>query len=139
MAAILSALLVHDAGSCAPLTRSLLVVIALLMLKVLTVAAVAVLFSSFTNTSLAAVFTLSLTIAGYLTNEIRALWQGAHAWIATLIWYALPDLGALSMNDVVIYQTALPASASVASLQAALYATAALALSAAVLERRDFR
>jgi Cu-processing system permease protein len=139
MAVILSALLVHDAGSWAPLDGSLAVVLALLLLKVLTVAAVAVLFSSFTNTTLAAIFTLSLALAGYLTSEVRGLWRRGHEWIATLVWYALPDLRALTLNDVAIYRTPMPASTGLACVQAALYAAAALALAAAVLERRDFR
>lgn len=139
MAAILSCLLVLDAGSTAPLDRSLLAVLALLIVKILTIAAVAVLFSCFTNTTLAAIFTLTLTLAGYLATEARALWQGDHAWVATVVWYLLPDLGRLTVNDVVVYRTALPASAGLAVIHAALYAGAALAFGAAVLERRDFR
>jgi ABC-type transport system involved in multi-copper enzyme maturation permease subunit len=139
MAGILSALLVFDSGSRSPLDLSLAGALALLVLKVLTVAAVAVFFSSFSNTTLAAILTLSITLAGYLTNEVRTLWQGAHAWIATAIWYALPDLGALTVNDAVIYRTSLPASTTIAALHAALFAAATLAAAAAVLERRDFR
>lgn len=139
MAVMLSALLVLDARSWEPICRSLALVLALLLLKVLTVAAIAAFFSCFTNATLAAIFTLSLTAAGYLTSEVRLLWKGAHAWIATLVWYALPDLGALTMNDVAVYRTALPPSTWLASLQSAIYGAAALALAAAVLERRDFR
>ncbi len=139
MSALLSALFLYDARSFSPLDSTLVGALALLLLKVLTVAAMAVLFSCFTNTTLAAIFTLSLTIAGYLTSELRAVWQGDHAWIATLIWYALPDLGALTTNDAVVYRTALPATAALSGLHAVAYAAAALALGAAVLERRDFR
>jgi ABC-type transport system involved in multi-copper enzyme maturation permease subunit len=139
MAAILSSLLVLDAGSAAPLDGSLAGALALLVVKILTIAAVAVLFSCFTNVTLAAIFTLTLTIAGYLATEARSLWQGDHAWVATLVWYLLPDLGRLTVNDAVVYRTALPASAGLAVVHAALYAAAALALGAAVLERRDFK
>jgi Cu-processing system permease protein len=139
MVSILAGLLFLDAGSTEPLNRSLASAWGLLLLKVLTVAAVAVLFSSFTNTTLAAIFTLSVTVAGYLTNDLRGLWQGDHAWIATLVWYALPDLGSLTVNDSVIYRTALPASALLTCAQAAIYGAAAITLAAAVLERRDFR
>ncbi len=139
MSLILGGLLAFDAGSLAPIDRSLVLAILLLLLKVLTVAAIAVLFSSFTNTTLAAIFTLSLTVAGYLSSEVRALWQGEHAWVASAIWYALPDLGSLTVNEAVVYSSALPASAGLAALQAALYAAAALALAAGILERRDFR
>ncbi len=139
MSAILGALLVLDAGSRTALDGALARALTLLLLKVLTVAAVAALFSSFTNTTLAAIFTLSITVAGYLTGEVRSLWRGAHAWIATLIWYVLPDLGGLTVNDTVIYRTPLPGSVALAALQAGLYAAVALALAAAALERRDFR
>ena len=139
MAAMLGALLVVDGRSFAPIDRPLLAAAALLLLKVLTVAAVATLFSSFTNSTLAAIFTLSLTLAGYLSAEVRTLWQGDHAWVASAIWYALPDLGSLTVNDAVVYHSALPGTACLAALQAALYAAVALALAAAILERRDFK
>lgn len=139
MALMLSALFVYDAGSLAPLTPVLAGAFGALLLKVLTVASIAALFSCFTNSTLAAIFTLSLTIAGYLTGELRALWEGDHAWIATVIWYALPDLGALTTNEAVIYRTALPAALGLSSLLAVLHAAVALTLGAAVLERRDFR
>jgi ABC-type transport system involved in multi-copper enzyme maturation permease subunit len=139
MTAMLSTLLALDAGSLAPLDRSLAGAVALLAVKVLTVAAVAVLFSCFTNTTLAAIFALTLTIAGYLATEARALWQGDNAWVATLVWYLVPDLGRLTVNDAVIYRTALPASIGLAAIHAALYAATALTVGALVLERRDFR
>lgn len=139
MAIMLAALFVIDARSWSPLNGTLAGTTALLSLKVLTVAAIAVLFSSFTHTTLAAIFTLSLTIAGYLTSEVRSLWQGDHAWMGTLIWYALPDLGALTTNEAVVYRAALPPSAALGGLHAIVYAAAALALAAAILERRDFR
>ncbi|WP_242360561.1 ABC transporter permease [Anaeromyxobacter sp. SG17] len=139
MAVMLSALFVYDARSFSPLSPTLAGAIALLLLKVLTVAAIATLFSSFTNTTLASIFTLSLTIAGYLTSEVRSIWQGDHAWISALVWYALPDLGTLTGNEAVVYRTALPASAALGGLHALAYAAAMLALAAAVLERRDFR
>jgi ABC-type transport system involved in multi-copper enzyme maturation permease subunit len=139
MGIMLSALLVLDAGSRAPLDALLPAALVLLLLKALMVGAVAVLFSCFSNTTLAATFTLSITIAGYLTGEVRTLMRGAHAWIGSVIWYALPDLGALSVNAAVLYRTTLPASTGMASIQAVLYVATSLVLAAAALERRDFR
>jgi Cu-processing system permease protein len=139
MSAMLSALLTLDAGSSSPLDRHLAAAIGLLIVKVLTAAAVAALFSCLTNTTLAAIFTLTLTIAGYVASEARSLWQGDHAWVASLVWYLLPDLGRLTVNDAVIYRAPLPPSIGLAVLHVALYAAASLAIGAAVLERRDFR
>lgn len=139
MAVLLGLVLVAEAHSTGPLTGVLLAAVAMLGVKILVVAAVAVLFSSFTATTLAAIFTLAVAVAGHLTNDMRALWQGEAEWLPQLIWYALPNLGSLTLNDAVIYRAPVPASALLAAGQQVLYACAALALAAAIFERRDFR
>ena len=108
------------------------------LLVLLVVAAVAILFSSISSPTLAAIFTLSIAIAGHLTNEMRALWQGDR-WVATLIWYLVPNLGSLSLNDAVIYRSLIPSPAWTAAAYAMLYSATALALASLAFERRDFR
>lgn len=139
MAALLSLLLVFEARDTGVLDAALAAAVAMLAVKILVVGAVAVLFSSFTSTTLAAIFTLTVAVAGHLTNDMRALWQGEATWVPTLVWHALPNLGSLTLNEAVIYHTAVPASATLAALHQLLYAGAALALAAAIFERRDFR
>jgi Cu-processing system permease protein len=139
MAAVLGAVLVVEAGSLAPLDATLLAAVAMIGVQLLVVAAVALLFSSITNVTLASIFTLSIALAGHLSNEVRALWQGSTRWLAQAIWYLLPNLGSLSLNASVIYRTPPAASAWLAALYAALYAGTALALASVVFERRDFR
>jgi ABC-type transport system involved in multi-copper enzyme maturation permease subunit len=71
---------------------------------------------------------------------MRALWQDEGTrWLAKAIWYAVPNLGALSLNDAVIYRTPVTAAAWAAALYAALYAAAALALATLAFERRDLK
>ena len=139
MAGALSAVLAFDARSAAPLDRALFAAFAAMGLQLLVVAAVAVLFSSLTSTTLAAIFTLSLVIAGHLSGEMRALWTGEGAWLGRLLWYLLPNLGALSLNELVIYHRPVPPSAWIAGAYGILYAASAIAIAAVILERRDFR
>ncbi|WP_242342613.1 ABC transporter permease [Anaeromyxobacter terrae] len=139
MALTLSALLVLDAGSLRPIDGALLAAFAMLGVQFLVVAAVALLFSSVTTPTLAAIFALAITIAGHLSNDLRTLWHGPGARLGKAIWYLLPNLSALSLNEQVIYRTPPAVASWVACLYAALYAGAALAIAATVFERRDFR
>lgn len=139
LAALLAALLVFDAGALAPLDRAFAAAVLMLLVKTWVVAAVAVLFSSFTSTTLAAIFTLAIAVAGHLTADVQALWRGEGQWLPRLLWLALPNLSALSLNDAVIYRVPVGLEALAPALYAACYAGAALALAAAVFERRDFR
>lgn len=139
MGATLGALLVLDAGSLAPLDHAFLAAVLMLGVQFLVVAAVAVLFSSLTTTTLAAIFALSITVAGHLSHDLRTLWRGEGSIVGRVLWYVLPNLTALSQNEAVIYRTPPPHSAWLACAYAALYAAALLALAAAVFERRDFR
>ncbi len=138
MAATLAALLVVDGGPTA-VDAALLSALAMLGVQFLVVAAVAVLFSSVTTTTLAAIFSLAVTAAAHLSNDLRTLWHGPGARIGKALWYLLPNLSALSLNEHVIYRTPPRVDAWLACLYAVLYAGAALALAATVFERRDFR
>jgi ABC-type transport system involved in multi-copper enzyme maturation permease subunit len=139
MGATLATMLVLEAGSARPLDLALLSALAMMAVQLAVIAAIAVLFSSFTSTTLAAVFALCLTLAGRLSTDLRTLWTGEGASVARALWYALPNLSALSLNESVVYRTPPPATAWLAVLYALLYAGAALALAAAVFERRDLR
>ncbi len=139
MAAVLAAVLVLESRSLRPLDASLAAAAALQGVQFLAVGAVAVLFSAITTTTLAATFSLAIAVAGQLTNQMRALWQGPATWLPRALWYLLPNLGALNANDAVIYRTPPPASTWVAALYGLLYAATAVVLAALVFERRDLR
>jgi Cu-processing system permease protein len=139
MGATLAALLVLEERSARPLDAALLAAYGGIGVQLLVVAAIAVFFSSFTSTTLAAVFGLTLTIAGRLSNDLRTLWTGEGATIGRALWYVLPNLSALSFNENVVYRTAPAASAWLDVLHATLYAATTLAVAAAAFERRDLR
>ena len=139
MAGVLALVLTVEAGSLRPLDRSLLAALGMMGVQFAVVAAVAILFSSITSTTLAAIFTLAVAIAGHLSGEVRAIWQGDATWVATLVWYLVPNLGALSLNGSVIYRTPMPSGTWLAAGYGLLYAATALALASFAFERRDLR
>jgi ABC-type transport system involved in multi-copper enzyme maturation permease subunit len=139
MAATLALVLVAQERSLRPLDLALLAAVAGIGVQFLVVAAIAVFFSSITTTTLAAIFGLALAFSGRLSNDLRTLWTGEGAGIGRVLWYLLPNLSALSFNESVVYRTPPPAGAWLAVPYALLYAGAALAVAAAVFERRDLR
>jgi ABC-type transport system involved in multi-copper enzyme maturation permease subunit len=140
MAAVLSLVLVVEAGGLATLDLPLLSAFGMLGVQLLVVCAVAILFSAVTSSTIAAILALSVVVAGHLTNEMRALWQDEGSrWLAQAIWYLEPNLGALSLNESVIYRTPAGPEAWTAVLYAALYAATALAVASVAFERRELR
>jgi ABC-type transport system involved in multi-copper enzyme maturation permease subunit len=138
MAVFLAALLALDARGLDPVDGTLGAAVLAMGVQLLVVGAVAVLFSALTTPTLASIFALAVAVAGHLTNDMRAFWRGA-AWVAKAIWYLVPNLSALSLNDAVIYRAPVPEGTWIASLYGLLYAGAALALAAFAFERRDLR
>jgi ABC-type transport system involved in multi-copper enzyme maturation permease subunit len=139
MGVVLAAVLCSESRSLRPLDLPLLAAFGLLAVQFLVVGAVAILFSAISSTTLAAIFALAVAIAGQLTGEVRALWQGSATWIPRLLWYVLPNLGALNGNEAVIYRTLPPPQAGLAVVHGIVYAAATLALATLAFERRDLR
>lgn len=102
------------------------------------IGAVATFFSSFTNATLAAIFSLSLTIAGHFVREMLSFWRGAPP--LKLVGLLLPNLSALDFKVALVYREAIPPSTvGLALLHAALFVAVVLALAAAIFGRRDLR
>ncbi len=139
MAVLLAAVLMLDADRPDAIGLPYLGAVALLAVQFLVVGAVAVLFSSISSATLAAVFAMAVAIAGQMTGEIRALWKGDATWIPRLIWYLVPNLSALNANEPLVYGQPPPAQAWLAAAYGLCYAAAALALAVMAFERRDLR
>ncbi len=114
-----------------------------IVLQLAMIAAVAVLFSTFTTATLAAIFTLSLVVAGHLASDLVRYWSTQGAWAASLgkaLYVAVPNLEALNFKDAMVYKDAVPASTLAPALAyGVLYAAGVVALAAAVFTRRDLR
>jgi hypothetical protein len=100
------------------------------------VAAIAVLFSCFTNTTLAAIFTLALTVAGHLSGAAITFWKDIP--FARAVAFLLPNLQALDFKIEVVYEELVaPGRFALTAAYGLLYVAVTLALASAILGRRD--
>jgi ABC-type transport system involved in multi-copper enzyme maturation permease subunit len=114
-----------------------------LALQFAMIAAVAVLFSTFTTTTLSAIFSLSLVVAGHLASDLVRYWEkqgAAAAWIGRGLYAIVPNLEALNFKEAMVYKDAIATSTlALAFGYGLLYTVGVVALSAAVFGRRDLR
>jgi ABC-type transport system involved in multi-copper enzyme maturation permease subunit len=112
-------------------------------LQLAMIAAIAVLFSTFTSSTLSAIFTLSLVVAGHLASDLLRYWSTQGAWLARAgkaLYVAVPNLEALNFKEAMVYKDVVPAATLVPALAyGALYAVGVVAVAAAVFTRRDLR
>jgi ABC-type transport system involved in multi-copper enzyme maturation permease subunit len=102
------------------------------------VAAVATLFSSLTNATLAAIFTLAVALSGHFAREVFVYYKTQA--LVRAVAFVLPNLASLDFKVQVVYQTAVPLSRLAWPLgYAALYVACTLSLASAAFARRDFR
>ena len=102
------------------------------------VAALAILFSSLTNTTLAAIFTLGLAVAGQFARDVFVFYRGQE--LVRALAFAIPNLSSLDYKVQVVYQKAVaPAVLGWALAYAALYVGCVLSLASIAFARRDFR
>jgi ABC-type transport system involved in multi-copper enzyme maturation permease subunit len=100
------------------------------------VAALAVLFSTFANATLAAVAGLSLAVSGHLARAAIPEWVKTP--IGKVAAYALPNLAALDLKLQVVYEHPVPLGEIVQVLAyGACYAAACVALASAIFSRRN--
>jgi len=101
-------------------------------------AAIALLFSSITNATLAAIFTLAVVVSGQFVREMLVFWRGLAPLRA--VGLLLPNLAALDLKVALVYRDPIPGGLlGMALLQAALYVAVSLALASAIFSRRDLK
>jgi len=110
-------------------------------LQMLVIASIAVLFSTFTSPTLAALFTLALFVGGSLSEGmLRTVHaQGGNA-ILEWLSLGLPSLGLFNLRGQAVHGISIGSDHfAIAASYALLYATTALYLAAQLFRRRDFR
>jgi len=136
-------LVVYQGGPSFVRETPLLLVMAAMAVQFAMVAAVATFFSTFTTTTLSAIFTLSVVIAGYLSSDLVRYWsrQGKVAQVLGKIAYVLvPNLEALNLKEAMVYRDPVAASFAWTGLgYGMLYAVAVVAFASSVFVRRDLR
>jgi ABC-type transport system involved in multi-copper enzyme maturation permease subunit len=118
-------------------------VVASMVVRFAVVGAIASFFSSFTTATLAAIFTLSLTVAGLLSSDLVRYWaqQGPLARaVGKAAFVLVPNLEALNLKEAMVYKDPIAASFVWTGLgYGVLYAAAVIAFAVAVFSRRDLR
>jgi ABC-type transport system involved in multi-copper enzyme maturation permease subunit len=111
------------------------------VLGLLVVASLAVLFSTFTSPTLAALFTLALFAAGHLADTVvRLSGDAALRNVVEVSRLVVPSLGLFNLRGAVVHGVAVPASQLVAAAAYALaYSLAALYAASLIFRRRELR
>lgn len=144
MALVFAVVLAFYLGGVGFLTNSpFLLVLCAMAVQFAMVGALATLFSAFSTTTLAAIFTLSLVVAGHVAVDMVRYWAkegGAVAVVGRAMYALLPNLQALDLKEAMVYRDQVQASFGVTGLgYGVLYAAGVLALAVAVFSRRDLR
>jgi len=144
MAATFAAVLAYYTHGLAFLTASpFLLVLLAMAVQFAMVGAIASFFSAFSTATLAAIFTLTIVVAGHVSVDMVRYWarEGGLAAIAGKAIYAvLPNLQALDLKEAMVYKDQVQATFAVTGLgYGLLYAAGVLALTCAVFSRRDLR
>lgn len=112
--------------------------------ELMVLASVAVFFSSFTNHTLTALFTLSVFVMGHLSADLRSFAErvGGPAMKAAteFMFYALPNLEAFNIRAEAVHSIEIGASRiAISSLYGFAYVAFALALATILFNRKDLK
>lgn len=143
--AMVAMLLSQDVGVSPAVVRA----IVLAWCEVLTVAAIAIFFSSFSTPFLSGIFALAMWVLGRVTPDIEAAMREGAGWIKVTARIALeivPDIHLFSPSGRVIDDTAVSVHADfvswsyvgIASLHGLGWIVGLLALACILFHRRDF-
>ena len=114
-----------------------------IFLGLLLVVALAMLFSTLTSSTLAAVFTVGVVVAGRFSDVVRNMREvvpGAPAWLPGILHTVLPDFRNFDFKDRVTYGDPVPPEVLVwVTVYAAAYIAIVLGLGLASFRSRDFQ
>ena len=123
--------------------RGLLQAIYPLYLGLLLVVAMALLFSTLTSSTLAAVGTVGVVVAGRYSDVIRNMREvapGAPDWLVDLLYYAIPNFRNFDFKDKVAYGDPIGlGSLGFVTAYALVYIALALILGLLAFGKRDFQ
>ena len=121
-----------------------LVAVLLIMVELMTVTAVAVLFSTFSTPTLSAMLTLGVWLIGRFSSDLVVLAAKSEnvvlRAVVTAVHYLLPNLEKFDLKHEVVYAMPIePAYVAGAVAYGLLYILFLIGLAAWIFERRDFR
>ncbi|MCS6289930.1 MAG: ABC transporter permease [Nitrospira sp.] len=126
-----------------PIEPSLFQAVQLMFVEILVVTAIALFFSTFTSSTLSAIFTLGLYVIGHLTADLRAMVANSEGVVGKavvdLLYYLCPNLEMLNIKgQAAVGVSVAPEYMMLASLYGLLYAGVLLTGACLVFQRRDF-
>ncbi|HET6412576.1 MAG TPA: ABC transporter permease subunit [Anaeromyxobacter sp.] len=144
MAAVSALALLSYRGDASFLGSGYFAAFGLMLAQFAVAVALAVLFASFTTSTLATIFTLSVLVSGFLFSEVREFWLSARQTemkqFVRVLDVLLPNMGLLDAKEALTYGD--PVALGSTLLRAAYglgYAAVLMTLSAAVFSRKDIR
>jgi len=126
-----------------PVDLRLLAAVYPILLGLTLVVGFAMLFSTLTSSTLAAVLTVGVVIAGRFADVVRNMREVAPAvpaWLVTLVYGILPNFGNFDFKDRVAYGDPVPAAVlGFVTLYAGAYVAIVLTLGLLSFRARDFQ
>lgn len=127
----------------APVTPMLFKALGFIFLEFLVITAVALVFSTFTSTTLSAIFTLAIYVVGHLSTDLKlfgAKMDEVGKAVLNAVYYVLPNLERFNLKGQVIHHIDIAASDLVLTAAYGLtYAAFLLLLASIIFQRRDFQ
>lgn len=126
------------------ITPDMIKAILLIYVELMVVTAVALMFSTFTTSTLSAIFTISIYIIGHLLGDLKAfaarLGNPVVVFLMDSLYYVLPNLENFNIKGEVVHNIALdPSFIGMSVLYGLLYITMILFSSVIIFQRRDFK
>lgn len=127
----------------APVTLLLFEAIGFIFLELVVITAVGLLFSTFTSTTLSAIFTLAIYVVGHLSTDLKqfgAKMDGLGRAVLNAIYYILPNLERFNLKGQVIHKVNVAGTDVLLTTAYGLaYAGLLLVLASIIFQRRDFQ
>ncbi|MCP9439580.1 MAG: ABC transporter permease [Nitrospira sp.] len=117
--------------------------VGMIFVEFMVMTAVAMLFSTFTSTTLSAIFTLAIYVIGHLTPDLKTFGEKMDELgrlVMNGLYYTLPNLERFNLKGHVIHHQAISGTDLVLiACYGLAYTAMLLFLAALIFERRDFR
>ncbi len=117
--------------------------IMLIFLELMVITAVALLFSTFTSSTLSAIFTLSIYVIGHLSGDLKEFakkMDEVSQVIVNTVYYVLPNLERFNLKGHVIHHLEFGTADMMLTVSYGVtYVTFLLVLASVIFQRRDFQ
>lgn len=115
----------------------------LIFVELLVVTAVALLFSTFTSSTLSAIFTLAMYVIGHLSADLKSFGEkldSVSRGILNGLYYVMPNLERFNLKGHVVHRLDIgTADIALIVCYGLAYATFLLVVAAIIFQRRDFQ